>query len=163
MDWVLLLGVVTGLRTMTGMAVVCWAAWMMWLPERGWSVWTTYLVSAVIFTVFAVGEYIGDTLPRTPSRRSLGPAAARLAFGGLVGAVAATAILQPVAGGVLLGMIGAALGTWGGSALRARGAGVLKRDLPVALAESALALGLAVMAVVRMHQEILSDRVRGAP
>lgn len=163
MDWVFLLGVVTGLRTMTGIAVVCWGAWLLWLPEQGWAVWTTYLASAIVFTAFALGEYIGDIRPGTPNRTSAGPAVARLVFGGLVGALAANAILQPVAGGVLTGVAGAAVGTWGGYALRSRGAQLARRDLPVALAESALALGLAIYAVGQMHMEILSDRVRGAP
>lgn len=162
MNWVLLLGVVTGMRTMTGIAVVCWAAWIAWLPERGWAVWTTYLVSALIFTGFAIGEYIGDTLPKTPSRKAPGPAAARLVFGALVGALAAAAIQQPVAGGLLAGVIGAAIGTWGGYALRMWGARRVGRDLPVALTESALALGMAVLAVWELHQGIAWDIQRGA-
>lgn len=163
MDWVVLLGIVTGLRTMTGIAVVCWAAWLAWLPERGWAMWSTYLVSAIVFSMLAVGEYIGDTLPKTPSRKAPGPAAARLVFGALVGALAATSILQPVAGGVLAGVLGAAIGTWGGSAVRSWGARTLGRDLPVALLESTVALVLAVSAVWQMHVEVLSDKIRGAP
>ncbi len=163
MDWVVLLGIVTGMRTMTGMAVVCWAAWLAWLPERGWAVWSTYLVSAVSFSVLAAGEYIGDTLPRTPSRKALGPAAARLLFGGLVGALGATSILQPLAGGILAGVAGAAIGTWGGYAVRSWGARRVGRDWPVAVLESAVALALAVTAVSRMHIEVLADKVRGAP
>ncbi len=163
MDWVVLLGIVTGMRTMTGIAVVCWAAWLGWLPERGWAMWSTYLVSAVIFSVFALGEYVGDTLPRTPSRKAPGPAVARLVFGGLVGALAARSILEPMAGGVLAGIIGAAIGTWGGYAVRRWGAKLAGRDLPVALFESALALALAVNAVRQMHIEVLSDKLRGAP
>lgn len=163
MDWVVLLGVVTGMRTMTGIAVVCWAAWLAWLPERGWSLWSTYLVSAIAFSVLAVGEYVGDTLPRTPSRKAPVPALARLVFGGLVGALGATAILQPIAGGVLAGLVGAVIGTWGGYAVRAWGARTAGRDLPAALFESALAVVLAVTAVWQMHVEVLSDKVRGAP
>lgn len=163
MDWVVLLGVVTGMRTMTGIAVVCWAAWLAWLPERGWAVWSTYLVSAVIFSVLAVGEYVGDTLPRTPSRKAPGPAAARLVFGGLVGALAATSILQPLAGGILAGVVGSAAGTWGGYAARLWGAKRVGRDWPVAVFESAAALVLALTAVSRMHLEVIADKVRGAP
>ncbi len=163
MNWIILLGVVTGMRTMTGIAVVCWAAWLAWLPERGWAIWTTYLVSAIVFTAFALGEYFGDTLPNTPNRNAPGPAAARLVFGAIVGALAAAAILQPVAGGVLAGVVGAAIGTWGGYALRARGARWAGRDLPVALAESALALLLAVGSVWQIHLEVIGDRARGAP
>ena len=163
MDWVVLLGIVTGMRTMTGVAVVCWAAWLAWLPERGWALWSTYLVSAVVFSVLALGEYVGDTLPRTPSRKAPGPAMARLVFGALVGALAAHSILQPAAGGILAGVLGAAIGTWGGYAVRTWGAKITGRDLPVAVLESALALGLAVSAVWQMHIEVLADKVRGAP
>ena len=163
MDWVVLLGVVTGMRTMTGIAVVCWAAWLAWLPERGWAVWSTYLVSAVVFSVLAVGEYVGDTLPQTPSRKAPGPAAARLVFGGLVGALAATSILQPLAGGILAGVVGAAAGTWGGYAARLWVAKRVGRDRPVAVFESTAALVLALIAVSRIHLEVIADKVRGAP
>lgn len=148
---------------MTGIAVVCWAAWLAWLPERGWAMWSTYLISAIIFSVLALGEYFGDTLPRTPSRKAFGPAAARLVFGGLVGALAGKAILEPLAGGVLAGVAGAVIGTWGGYAVRRWAARLAGRDWPVALLESALALALAASAVWQMHIEVLSDKLRGAP
>ena len=162
MDWIFLLGVVTGMRTMTGIAVVCWGAWLTWLPETGWAVWTTYLVSAVIFTLLAVGEYIGDTLPKTPSRKAPGPFAARLVFGGLVGALGATAISEPLAGGILTAVIGAAIGTYGGYALRHWGANRVGKDRPVALLESAVALLLAGVSVLELHKGILVDLKRGA-
>lgn len=151
MEWMLLLGVVTGLRTMTPIAVLCWAAYLGYLPQHGWANWTSFLISSLVFTVFALGEYIGDTLPRTPSRKAPGPAAARLVFGALVGALAASAISEPLAGGVLIGLAGAAIGTWGGWWVRHRLSGAVGRDLPVALAESALALILAIAAVVALH------------
>lgn len=153
---------VTGSRTMTAIAVVCWAAWLGTLPEHGWAIWITYLISALIFTAFAIGEYIGDTLPKTPSRKETGPAMARLAFGALVGALAATAVYQPVAGGVIAGVLGAAIGTWGGYALRVAGARWVGRDFPVALTESAVALALAILAVWRIHIGVLIDLKRGA-
>lgn len=162
MDWVLLLGFVTGLRTMTGIAVVCWAAWLTWLPEHGWAAWTSYLVSALIFTGFAISEYVGDTLPKTPSRKAPVPAAARLVFGALVGALAAQAIQEPVAGGILTGVVGALIGTWGGYWARMRAAKLAGRDLPVALAESAFALGVAVLCVWELHKGIAWDIQRGA-
>ncbi len=161
MIWIFLLGIVTGMRAMTGMAVVCWAVWLAWLPEHGWAVWTTYLVSAIVFTVLAIGEYIGDTLPKTPSRKAPGPAAARLVFGVLIGALVATSIQQPLAGGILLGLLGAAVGTWGGYAARMRGAALVGRDLPVALGESVLALSLGIVAVWNLHQGILEDLRHG--
>ena len=162
MEWVFLLGIVTGMRTMTAMAAVCWAAWLGWLPETGWAFWTTYLVSAVVFTLLALGEYVGDTLSTTPSRKAPGPAVARFVFGGLVGALVAKAISEPLAGGILTGVLGAAIGTWGGFAVRHWTAKKVGNDLPVALAESALALALAVTAIWKLHGAILFDVRRGA-
>ena len=162
MEWIFLLGVVTGCRTMTAIAVVCWAAWLGTLPEHGWAIWITYLISALIFTGFAIGEYIGDTLPKTPSRKAPGPATARLVFGALVGALAATAIYEPAAGGVLAGVAGAAIGTWGGYAIRMVSAKRIGRDLPIAITESIVVLLLAVFAVWQLHKGIVVDIKRGA-
>ena len=160
--WIVLLGVVTGCRTMTAIAVLCWAAWLGFIPEHGWAIWITYLVSALIFTGFALAEYYGDTLATTPSRKAPGPAAARMVFGALVGALAATAVYEPVAGGILAGLIGAVVGTWGGYWVRATLSRLLGHDLPVALAESAVALALAIYAVSQIHQGVLIDLQRGA-
>lgn len=157
-----MLGIVSGMRVMTAIAAVCWAAWLTWLPETGWAVWTTYLVSAVVFSLLAVGEYVGDTLPNTPSRKSPGPAAARIVFGGLVGALGARAISEPLAGGILTGVAGALIGTWGGFAIRHWAAEKVGNDLPVALAESALAVALAFAAIWSLRNGILSDLRRGA-
>ena len=162
MDWILFLGVATGMRTMTAIAAVCWAAWLHWLPEAGWALWTTYLISALVFTGFALGEYVGDTLPNTPSRKEPGPVAARLVFGALVGALGAKAITEPIAGGMLAGVLGAVIGTWGGAAIRKKGAEVVGRDLPVALVESIFALALAAGGVWELHKGILLDLKRGA-
>ena len=155
MQWIFLLGVASG-------AVLCWAAWMGVLPEHGWGKWITYLVSALVFTGFALGEDYGDTLPKTPSRKAPGPFAARLAFGSLVGALAATGIYEPVAGGILVGFAGALVGTLAGYALRVAAARRLGRDLPVALAESALAVVFAIWAIWNLHQGVLIDLKRGA-
>ncbi len=147
---------------MTAIAVVCWAAWLGALPEHGWAIWVTYLVSALVFTGFAIGEYIGDTRPNTPSRKAPGPLAARLAFGALVGALAATSIYEPVAGGVLAGILGVLIGTYGGYALRMAGARWIGRDLPIALTESFIVLLLAILAVWHIHNGIVIDLRRGA-
>ncbi len=162
MEWILMLGVVTGMRTMTAIAMVCWGAWLAWLPETGWASWTTYLVSAIVFSLMAAGEYIGDTRANTPSRKAVGPALARVVFGGLVGALAAKAISEPLAGGILVGVIGALIGTWGGFAARRWGAKKAGNDLPVALLESAFALVLAGISIWRLHSGILIDLRRGA-
>jgi uncharacterized membrane protein len=155
MFWTILLGIATGMRTMTAIAVVCWAAYMGYLPVEGtWAAWTANIVSPIVFTVLALGEYVGDTLPRTPSRTALFPLTARLCFGVLVGVLIATALEQPKAGGVLLGAIGALIGTYGGHRVRAFGARVVGRDLPVALGESALAVAFSVLAVAHIRIQI---------
>lgn len=145
------LGITVGMRTMTAMAVFCWFAWSRLVPQTGWSFWTGSLVTAIVFTVLAIGEYIGDTLPTTPSRAAPGPALGRVVFGGLVGGLAAHGILEPTAGGVIFGVIGALIGTFGGVRLRLAAAKAVGKDLPVALFESALALVIAVFVAVKQH------------
>src|SRR5438874_2141337 len=88
-----LLGFATGLRTMSAIAVLCWYAYTGDISVSGtWAFWVAKLVSAVVFTVLAVGELVGDKLPRTPNRISPMPLAARLIFGGLCGSIAAAAL-----------------------------------------------------------------------
>lgn len=114
-----ILGGMTGLRTMTPIAVLCWFAYLGHLPVDGtWAFWAAKLPSAIIFTLFAIGELIGDKLPKTPNRTSPGPLAARLVFGGLVGALVATGLKGSAFEGIILGVINAALGAFLGMYLR---------------------------------------------
>jgi uncharacterized membrane protein len=157
MGYMFLFGFVSGMRTMTAIAVLCWFGWLGLLPfEHTWAFWTANLVSVVIFSLLAAGEYVGDVLPQTPSRRDWPLALARLAFGGLTGALAATAIREPVAGGVLCGMLGAAVGTWGGWWARMRLGRFFGLDLPAGLLESAFALGEALFAAHWLHVGVIA-------
>jgi uncharacterized membrane protein len=149
--WYVLLGITVGLRSMTAMAVLCWFAWLRLLPQSGWALWTGYLVTAIVFTVCALGEYIADTLPNTPSRTAPLGLGARVVFGALVGGIAAHGIIEPVMGGVIFGVIGALIGTYGGHRVRMYWAKAVKRDLPVALCESAIALALAIFTCWQLH------------
>ncbi|HEY4010901.1 MAG TPA: DUF4126 domain-containing protein [Acidobacteriaceae bacterium] len=162
MDMVLVLGVVTGMRSMTAIAALCWAAWLGLIPEHGWALWISYLAAAIVFTICALGEYVVDTLPKTPRRTDLGPALLRVVIGSLVGALVATAINEPIAGGVIFGAVGAIIGTWGGFFVRMTVARMFKRDLPAALLETASAIALAVIAIARLHHGIVIEMQKAA-
>ena len=69
-----------------------------------------------------------------------------------MGGLAAHAIVEPVAGGVIFGVVGALIGTYGGYRVRMYWAKSLGRDLPAALGESALALALAVLTCWQLHK-----------
>jgi uncharacterized membrane protein len=145
MSWMLaipLLGLATGLRSMTPMAVLCWFAYLGYLPVEGtWASWTARVSSVAIFTALAIAELVVDKLPRTPNRTALGPLLARLVLGGLAGSIAATAMNGPGLEGVLLGLIGAALGAFAGFMIRRDVVETVGcPDWPVALAEDLLTI-----------------------
>ena len=151
MTWLLafpVLGFATGLRTMTPIAVLCWFAYLKYLPLDGtWGFWAGTLVAALVFSDMAVGEWVGDKLPHTPNRTALVPLVARLTFGGLVGALAATGMKGSVPEGAVLGVLGAVAGTFGGFMLRRFFAERCGRDMPVAIAEDGISLLLAGLAL----------------
>jgi uncharacterized membrane protein len=76
------------------------------------------VAAVATFTVLALAEVVADKLPQTPDRISLGPLTARLVLGGLIGSIAATAMAGPGLEGVLLGVVGAALGAFAGYMIR---------------------------------------------
>jgi uncharacterized membrane protein len=162
MDTVLLLGVVTGMRSMTAIAALSWAAWLGLVPEQGWATWIAHLIVVIFFTSCALGEYYVDTLPRTPKRTELGPALARVVVGALVGALAAAAIDEPVAGGIIFGAGGAIIGAWGGFFVRMTVARIFRRDFPAALLETVSAIALAIFAIAKLHYSIVFDLQKAA-
>lgn len=153
--WFVLLGITTGLRSMTALAVLCWFAWLRLLPQAGWAHWAGSLAAVSLLTLAAVGEYVGDTLPQAPNRTAPLGLTARFVLGALTGALAARALFEPVAGGVIFASIGTAMGAFGGYHVRIFWSKTLGRDLPVALLESAIAVGLAVLSCWQLHQFLL--------
>jgi uncharacterized membrane protein len=152
MTWLIaipLLGLVTGLRSMTAMAVLCWFAYRGDLPLDGtWASWAAKLTTAIIFTVLAVGELVADKLPKTPNRTAPGPLLVRIVVGGLVGAIVAAGLNGSEFEGIILGVGGALIGAFGGFLVRREV--VLRincRDWPVALVEDASAILFAVLAM----------------
>ena len=152
MAWLIavpLLGVTTGLRSMTPMMLACWFAYTGYLPvEDTWAEWTSHLWVAIVFTVLAVAELVADKTPRIPDRTSLGPLLWRLVLGGMVGSIAAIALTGAAIEGVMLGLIGAILGTFGGFMVRRE---LVQRigfkDWQVALAEDFIAIAAAGFAL----------------
>jgi uncharacterized membrane protein len=143
----LLIGVVAGLRAITAPAAVSWAAYLGWLPLAGTPL--AFLGNAVapwIISVLAIGELIGDQLPKTPSRKVPVQFGTRVVMGALCGAAIAAphgAILF----GLCAGIVGAVIGTLGGAAARAALARAFGRDLPAALIEDVVAVGGALLIV----------------
>jgi len=152
MTWLIaipLLGVVTGMRSLTAMAVLCWFAYRGDLPlDDTWAFWAAKLVTAIIFTVLAVGEYVVDKLPKTPNRTVPGPLLARVVFGGLVGAIVAAGLNGSDVEGIILGVGGALIGTFGGFLIRREIVLQLGcKDWPVGLVEDMSAVVCAVLAM----------------
>ena len=142
-----LLGIVAGLRSLTPVAAVAWAAHLGWIPLSNTSLaWLGSAPAAYISTVLALGELVADKLPRTPSRKKPGPFGGRILTGALVGA-AIGASESVLFGGAIAGIVGALLGTLGGAQLRGMGAKALGRDLPAALMEDTVAVLAAILLV----------------
>lgn len=144
-----LLGFLTGLRSMTPMAVLCWFAYAGHLLVRDtWAGWSASLISAAVFSVLALGEFIGDKLPSCPNRIAVFPLMARVVFGGLVGALAATGLHGSALEGILLGSCSAVGGAFLGYFVRRT---LVQEkgfsDFFVALAEDISTVSLAILAM----------------
>jgi uncharacterized membrane protein len=140
---------------MTAPALICWGAHpgppTAWLGLGGTPLaFLANPISLVIFTLLAIGEFIGDKLPKTPSRITLFPLAARAGSGALCGSALAVAASVPVAGGAVCGLVGAIVGAYAGYSVRrllTSRAGL--PDLLIALVEDAVAIGGGLLVVSR--------------
>lgn len=143
----LLLGIVSGLRSMLAPTIVSWFAWSGALTVANTPLaFMGYRFTPFILTVFAIGELIVDKLPSTPSRKAPPGFIARIVTGALSGATIGAAG-HSLAMGLILGVIGSVAGTFGGSAARARLAAVFGRDLPAALLEDVVAIAIGVLSL----------------
>jgi uncharacterized membrane protein len=145
-----LIGVIAGLRSMTAPAVVSWAARLGWLHlENTWLAFLGFAATPYIVSVLAISELIADKLPKTPSRKAPPGFIARVLTGGLSGAaIGATGASWIV--GLVVGVIGAIAGTFGGYEFRVRRVKATGgKDLPIALLEDVIAIGGAFLIVSR--------------
>jgi uncharacterized membrane protein len=146
-----LIGVVSGLRTFMGLALVSWAARLGWMNLQGTPL--QFLGAAAtpwIVGALAIFELVNDKRPTTGSRKSPPQFIGRLISGALSGAAIGAAGHSLVAG-LVCGVLGAVAGTFGGYEFRARLARAAGRDLPIALLEDAIAFLLAFWVVRQPH------------
>lgn len=146
------IGFVAGLRSLTAPAVVAWAAHLGWIHLEGTplafmsSTWT-----AVVLTVLALAELVGDQLPQTPPRTGAVGLSARIVTGALTGACLAAAASAQIWLGTVLGVVGAIAGAFGGYYART---GLVRSlrvpDFVVALPEDVIAVGLALFLSSRL-------------
>ncbi|KTF70091.1 DUF4126 domain-containing protein [Sphingomonas sp. HT-1] len=139
----LLFGGVAGLRTMTAPTAIAFAAAAGWLPLQGsWLAWLGWWGTPWIFLVLAIGEFIADKRPSTPSRKSPPGFIARLVSGALCGAaIGLAAGSLPLC--LAVGVVGAGIGTIGGYAARMGLCRAFGADLPAALIEDLAAIAVA--------------------
>lgn len=121
----LLLGLSSGLRTFTAPAVL-----FLFLHNR---------VAGIVLAILALGEYVLDQLPTTPSRTTPGPLAFRMISGAVVGWFST----PTHALGLVLAIVGALIGAFGGVKVRLW---AMKQigAVPAGLIEDIIAIGLAV-------------------
>ena len=137
----LLIGVIAGLRTFTAPTAVSWGARFGWISLAGTHLaFMGSIITACILTLLALAEIIlVDPRPGTPSRTAPQGFGARIVFGGLSGAtigVSAGSLWL----GLLLGVVGAVIGTLGGAAFRGKLAAAFGKDLPAAITEDVIAV-----------------------
>ena len=144
----LLIGIVAGLRTMTALAAASWAAHLgrvdlsnTWLAFLGYS-WTPW-----ILTVFSRSHRVCHRSTPLDSQPH-GSGAVRCAH-----RVRRSrrrfdwSVARVFVGGVIAGIVGAIIGTFGGGAVRGRLAAAFGSDSPAAFLEDAVAVGAALLIV----------------
>lgn len=136
----LLIGVIAGLRAMTAPAAIAWAAWFGWLDLSGsWLAFMGSIWAVGIFTILAAVELVTDQLPSTPSRKVPQQFGARIIMGALTGAAIGVPSGNWIVG-LIAGIVGAVIGTYGGAAARGKLAASFGKDPPAAFIEDAVAI-----------------------
>lgn len=146
-------GVISGMRSMTALAIISWGARWGWLDLHSTplaflsSTWFAYVIAA-----FAAGELVADKFPWIPNRTSPPALAFRFITGGLSGAAIFVSAHQSLVLGVILGALGAIAGAFEGYRLR-RSLTQEKGfpDFAIALAEDLIAVGGAFLLVSHLY------------
>ena len=145
------IGIVSGMRSLTGPAVAAWAARRNWLNLAGTRLAFMGSTAAVaIFTVLAIVELIADKLPSTPSRTAPVGLIARFFCGALSGACVGVSAGQTPTFGAVLGAAGGIAGAFAGYQWRTGLVRALKvPDFVIALVEDAIAIAAGLFIVTR--------------
>ena len=144
-----LIGLISGLRSLTGLAVTAWSVRLGWITLRGTPL--SFLgswASVGVFTFFAILEYFTDKLPKTPPRTAPLGLFARVVCGALSGAALAATGGNQLAIGAVLGGLGGVVGAFVGYQIRTRAVKALNvQDFYVAVVEDFIAIfgGLAII------------------
>ena len=148
----LILGVTAGLRAATPLAAVAVGAWLGWINLGGtWVAFVGSLAAGVVLVLIALAELVRDQMPGTGSRKEPSSIVARSVAGAL-----AAGVLGLVSGtwlaGIVLGIVGALIGTFGGYEVRRwLGKAFGGNDLPAALIEDAVTVAAALWVVWLAH------------
>ena len=144
----LIVGIVAGLRALMAPAFIAWAArghglWLegSWLAILGWK------FTPWVFTIAALAELVTDQLPSTPSRKVPPQFIVRMLMGALCGGAIGIGSGSAMFG-LILGAIGALIGTYGGSALRSKLSTFFGKDRPAAIIEDVIAIVLGAVVLV---------------
>jgi len=144
-----LLGCLTGLRSLTPPAIVCWAAHLGWLNLAGTKLaFMDRPVTLIFFTLLAVAELIADKLPKTPARTAPLRLIARVVLGCLCGVALAISAGGKLLVPAIVGIVGALIGTFGG--YNTRHTLVFRAHIPdfaVATAEDVIAVAGSLLIV----------------
>jgi uncharacterized membrane protein len=145
------LGFTAGLRALTPPAIVAWAAHLGWINLNNTPLaFMGSTIAAVIFSLLAVFELIGDLRPSTGKRTAAVPLIARILMGGLCGTCICAATKQSLIIGAILGAVGAVIGAFAGYEIRRRLVTAVNiRDIFVAPLEDLVTIGLAGFFVTR--------------
>jgi|SRR5580698_11648701 uncharacterized membrane protein len=144
----LCIGIIAGLRTFTAPAAVSWGVRFGRVALAGTHLaFMGSIITASIFTLLALAEIVFiDPNPKTPSRKGAQGFGARVVSGAFSGACLGAAG-DSLWLGLLLGAIGAVIGTYGGAAFRGRLAVAFGKDLPAAITEDVVAIVGAILII----------------
>ena len=142
-------GILSGLRSLTPIALISWLAIWGWTPVAGAPFWFIGTETfAIIISILALLELIADKLPKTPARTHLMPLIGRLVTGAISAGVVCFSAGRPWITGLVFGGIGALAGTFGGYHLRRLLVTSLRiPDFVVALAEDVLTIAGALLLI----------------